>query len=141
MDQSLAGARRLRGDPVWRPWIKAWLGASAIGIANGALREMAFRDMSELRAHQLSTATLLGFLTAYMWTVERRRPLPSTGTALQIGAAWAALTVAFEFALGLLITGESLDDLLRNYDVKAGHFWVLVPLWMAVGPAALMRRR
>jgi hypothetical protein len=99
--------------------------------------------MSELRAHQLSTLTLLLFLCLYIATVERRWPLPSTGIALQIGALWAVLTIAFEFGLGLFVTGDSLSVLLDNYNIGSGRLWALVPLWMGVGPAVLsnLRRR
>jgi hypothetical protein len=82
----------------------AWGGAAAIGVANAVLRQAAFSNLSELPAHQLSTVTLLVFLAAYMWAVERWRELPSTRTAVQVGLLWAGLTVLFEFVLGLYVT-------------------------------------
>lgn len=131
----------MTADGVWRSWGKAWVGASAIGVANGALRQVVFKSLDERRAQQASTATLLAFLTLYMREVERRSPLPSGETALRVGAAWAGGAIAFEFALGLLVTGDSLDDLLRAYDVREGRLWPLVPLWMALGPAAVRLAR
>lgn len=122
---------------VWRTWGKAWVGASAIGVANGALRQVVFKRLDERRAQQVSTATLLAFLTLYMRAVERRCSLPSGGTALRVGAAWAGGAIAFEFALGLLVAGDSVDDLLRAYDLRKGQLWPLVPLWMALGPDAV----
>lgn len=117
----------------------AWVGATSIGVGNAFLREAIFRDLSDLRAHQASTATLLSFLVIYMWWMQRRRPLASDRTAMHVGAAWAGLTVAFEFALGLGVTGDSLADLMHNYNFAAGRVWALVPLWMLIGPYALRR--
>lgn len=131
--------RRVRRSGVVRSWTIAWVGAAAIGIANAALREAVFSDLGELRAHQLSTITLLIFLAAYMWAVERWQSLPSARTALQVGVLWACLTVLFEFGLGLFVTKQPLAELLSNYNVIAGRMWALVPLWMAVGPAVLRR--
>jgi hypothetical protein len=115
----------------------AWFGATSIGIGNAFLREATFGELSTLRAHQASTATLLLFLALYIAWLQRRRPLSSKRTALQIGALWAAATVAFEFALGLGVTGDSLSDLIHNYNFAAGRVWALVPLWMLIGPAVL----
>jgi hypothetical protein len=131
--------RRVRRSRVVRSWTIAWCGAAAIGVANAALREAAFGDLGELRAHQLSTVTLLVFLAAYMWAVERWRELPSTRTAVQVGVLWAGLTVLFEFVLGLYVAKQPLSELLDAYNVAAGRGWALVPLWMAVGPAVVRR--
>ena len=131
--------RRVRRSRVVRRWTIAWGGAAAIGVANAFLREAAFNGFGELRAHQLSTVTLLVFLAGYMWAVERWERLPSTRTAVQVGVLWAGLTVLFEFALGLFVTRQPLSQLLDAYDLTAGRMWALVPLWMAVGPAIVRR--
>ena len=131
--------RRVRRTRLWRSWMGAWVGAAAIGIGNAALREAVFGELRDLRAHQVSTATLLAFLTIYMLWLQRRRPLPTSKDALQIGATWAALTVAFEFGLGLSVTGDSFADLVNNYNFAAGRVWALVPLWLLVGPEAVRR--
>lgn len=131
--------RRLRRSRVVRSWAIAWGGAAAIGVANAVLREAAFSDLGELPAHQLSTVTLLVFLAAYMWAVERWRELPSMRTAVQVGLLWAGLTVVFEFVLGLYVTKQPLSELLTAYNVAAGRLWALVPLWMAIGPEIVRR--
>lgn len=133
--------RRVRRSRAVRSWALAWGGAAAIGVANAALREAAFSDLGDVGAHQLSTVTLLVFLTAYMWAIERWRELPSTRTALQVGLLWASLTVLFEFMLGRYVTKQPLSELLAAYDVASGRLWALVPLWMAVGPLAVRRLR
>ena len=134
--------RRLRRDRLLERWIAAWLGATALGIANAGVRELVYADrVGELAAHQISTATLLAALTYYVWLVDQRWPVPTTRTALAIGGIWAALTVLFEFGLGHYILGSPWSDLLGNYNLADGRIWVLVPLWMGFGPATLHRLR
>lgn len=118
-------------------WTKAWLGAPVIGIANGALREKTLGALGERRAREVSTLTLLIFLTLYVREVEDRHPLRSWDDALRVGGLWSGLTVAFEFLFGLLVTRDRLSDLLRAYKGP----WVLVPLWMSICPEVVRRSR
>ena len=132
--------RRLRRDRLLGRWIAAWLGATALGVANAGVRELVYADrVGELAAHQISTATLLAALTYYLWLVDQRWPVPTTRTALAIGGIWAALTVLFEFGLGHYVLRSPWSDLLANYNLADGRIWVLVPVWMAFAPAALHR--
>lgn len=39
----------------------------------------------------------------YFAALERRWPLRDTGEAVEVGAGWLALTVAFEFGFGRLV--------------------------------------
>jgi hypothetical protein len=134
--------RRLHRNWLVGRWIAAWLGATTLGVANAAIRQLVYADrVGELTAHQISTVTLLAALTYYVWLVDRRWPLPTTPTALTIGGSWAALTVLFEFSLGRYVLGSSWSDLLTNYNLAAGRIWVLVPVWMALEPAVLQRLR
>jgi hypothetical protein len=113
-----------------------------LGIANAAVRQLVYADqVGELAAHQLSTAALLAALTYYIWLVDRQWPLSTTQTALAVGAVWAVLTVLFEFGLGHYILGSPWSELLAAYNLAAGRVWVLVPLWMGFGPAAVHRLR
>ena len=130
--------RRLRRGRLWRAWMLAWLGTPVIGIVNGGVRN-ALVDERTPRVDLLSTVTLILALGAYMWWFHRRRPLPSTRVALEVGAVWAALTVAFEFGFGLGVTGDSFADLISAYDFTSGEVWGLVPLWMLVGPSVVRR--
>src|SRR5512132_4593686 len=94
-----------------RTWLLAWLGGPLIGIANGTLRELVYRDrVGELRAHQLSTGSALGLCAAYFELLARLRPLTSPREALHVGAAWLALTIAFEFGFGRGIAHTSWDE-------------------------------
>lgn len=118
-----------------RHWISAWIGAAALGVANGASREVIYADAAgDEAAHVISTGTLLALLSGYMRLLQRRWPLSSRREALSIGAAWTGMTVVFEFGFGHWIAGDSWSALLENYDPTAGKVWMLVPIAMAAGP-------
>lgn len=118
-----------------RRWISAWLGAAALGVANGATREVLYAEATgDEAADLISTATLLTLLGGYMELLQRRWPLNDRREALSVGAAWAAMTVAFEFGFGHWVAGDPWSVLLENYNVKAGKAWALVPVTLAVGP-------
>jgi hypothetical protein len=122
----------------WRPWLVGWAGAAVIGVANGMTRGMVYEDRVGSRAaHYLSTALLAVLLGIYMWLLGRRWPISSRRGALEIGAAWMMLTIAFEFGLGRFVAGESWTALLEQYDITRGKVWVLIPIWMALGPAIM----
>lgn len=121
-------------------WIGAWAGAAALGVANGAAREALYADaVGDDAAHVVSTGTLLALLGGYVWLLERRWPLPGRREALAVGAAWAAMTVAFEFGFGHWVAGDSWSSLLENYDVTAGKIWIVVPAAMLAGPELARR--
>ena len=121
-----------------RTWLVAWLGGPLIGIANGTLRELGYKDrVGEPTAHQLSTASAIGLFAVYFELLARLRPLTSTREALQVGGAWLALTIGFEFGFGRGVAHTSWDELLADYDVRKGRLWPLVLAWIALGPAVL----
>jgi hypothetical protein len=49
------------------------------------------------------------------------------------------MSVAFEFAFGRWVEGDSWSTLLGNYDVTAGKIWVLVPAAMLAAPELARR--
>jgi hypothetical protein len=113
-----------------------WGGASILGIVNGAIRELAYKDrLGEQQANQLSALTLVSLLALYFGFLQRRWPLATTRDALSIGAIWGALTVIFEFGFGRYVNGDSWDELLDAYDVRKGNVWPLVLLSILAGPA------
>ena len=125
-----------------RAWLLAWLGGPLIGIANGTLREVAYKDrVGELAAHQISTGTAVGLFAGYFELLAHRRPLSSTREALEVGIAWLALTIAFEFGFGHYVAHTSWCDLLADYDLHKGRLWPLVLAWIALGPAVVRARR
>jgi hypothetical protein len=129
---------------VRRAWAVSWFGLVVLGVANGAIRQSVYADaLGDLRAHQVSTVTLLLLLAIYLWTVDRRWPTPSMRFALQTGGLLAAATIAFEIVFGMYLRPDplTLGQVLHDYDVTAGRVWVLVPLFLMTGPALMRRLR
>jgi hypothetical protein len=129
-------------DRVLRRWLAAWVGGSVLGIANGVIRELAYKDrVGELTANQISTGTLIALLALYFWALDRRWPIPTIRSAITIGAAWVVLTVLFEFGFGHCVDGKSWSGLVENYNVARGQIWILALVWIAAGPAAVRTLR
>ena len=113
-------------------WILAWAGAPVLAIVNGAARETLHADaVGDDASHAISTNTLLALLGGYVWLLSA--PLGGRREALSVDAAWASMAVAFEFAFGHWVEGDSWSTLLGNYDVTAGKIWILVPAAMFAG--------
>jgi len=125
----------------WK-YLAAWFVMLLVSIANGAARDLSYgKYMSELAAHQVSTATSVLSLGAFIWVFLRFYPPCSARHAITIGLAWAALTVAFEFLFFHFIGGHSWSELLANYNIFEGRVWVVVLLWVAVAPYVFFRFR
>jgi len=116
-------------------YLLAWLGLPLIGIINGAIRQLVYRDaLGDLTAHQLSTVTGILFFGLYIWLLSRWWPLPSARTAITVGLIWLALTIGFEFIFGHYVMRNSWEWLLGDYNLLAGRLWVLVLLWITAAP-------
>jgi hypothetical protein len=116
-------------------YILAWFPMLVLAIANGALRQLVFAQyLSELRAHQLSTATGAVILGAFIWVVIRRWPPASSTQAAAIGLVWVLLTVAFEFGMGRLLMHKPWPELLNDYNLHAGRVWPLLLAWIGSAP-------
>jgi hypothetical protein len=137
-DSHRASVRRFWRNRTTRRWVVAWVGAPVLAIINGAARELAYKDqVGESTANQISAAPLIAFLAIYFFVLQRRWPLATTRDALSVGAIWAALSVLFEFGFGHYVESDSWTDLFETYDVTAGNLWILIPFWIAVGPAVV----
>lgn len=111
-----------------------------IAIANGALREFTFgKVMSELRAHQLSTAIGSVLIGLFIFAVIRNWPPSTAKQALAIGFVWLLLTVIFEFGFGRLVLNRSWILLLNDYDLFEGRVWVLFLAWLTISPYVFFR--
>jgi hypothetical protein len=136
-DTLLGVVRGFTRNRAVRRWIVAWLGGSILGIVNGVARELAYKDrVGDSTANQISAVSLTAPLALYFVVLQRRWPLSTTPTALEVGGVWVFLTVLFEFGFGHYVDRKSWAELLDNYDITEGHLWLLVLLWIGVGPAA-----
>jgi hypothetical protein len=123
-------------------YLAAWFVMLLVAVANGTARDLVYGPyMSELAAHQLSTAIGIVLFGAVIRQFIYRFPPSSDGHAIFIGLLWMALTVAFEFLFFHYVGGRSWRELLSSYDIFAGRVWVLVLLWIAAAPYAFHRLR
>ncbi len=108
-----------------------------LGVVNGVVREITYRDrVGESAANQISAASLSVLLALYFVALQRRWPIPTMRNALEIGGAWVGMTVLFEFGFGHYVDRKSWTELAENYNLGDGHLWPLVLVWIGVGPAA-----
>jgi hypothetical protein len=109
-----------------------------LAIVNGALRELAYKQrVGESAAGQISVAPLIALLALYFWGLQRHWPLATTRDTASIGAGWLVLTVLFEFGFGHYAEGDSWRELSQNYDLRKRNLWILIPLWVGIGPAVV----
>ena len=116
-------------------YILAWFPMIIIAIANGLFREKFLaKRLSELQAHQLSTATMIILFGIYVWVLFKIWPPISANQAIFIGLIWLWLTIIFEFLFGHYVVGHPWDRLLNDYNILRGRVWILVLIWIAVAP-------
>jgi len=116
-------------------YLLCWFLLVIVGIVNGVLREKTYgRLVSELTAHQVSTATFIVFTGVLVWGVSRTWPLDSAAQAWLVGVLWVTATVAFEFGFGRYVIGHSWQQLRRDYNLLKGRLWLLALIWLLVMP-------
>ena len=116
-------------------YILAWIPMVFIGVINGVMREVTYgKYLSELRAHQISTATGVLLLGLYIWSIAYLWGFESPRQAIAVGLLWLGLTVIFEFVFGRYVAGHSWSQLLGDYNILAGRIWLLVLVWVAIAP-------
>ncbi len=121
-------------------WLFAWIGAAAIGVGNGIAREVTYgRRLSSGTSNRLSVLTALAAFAAYFRLLQRRWPLARRSEALEVGAVWLGLTVAFEFSFGRLVAKKPWRELTADYNLARGRLWPLVLAWIALGPELTRR--
>ena len=133
--------RRFRLNAVMR-YLLAWLAMLVLAIANGALRQMTFgKHMTELHAHQLSTAIGAVVIGLFIWFIIRLWPPASAAQAIKVGVMWLLLTVVFEFAMGRFLSHRPWHELFADYSLMEGRVWVLFLAWLVLAPYFFYRLR
>jgi hypothetical protein len=124
---------------MWK-YILAWVPMVLIAIANGVLREAWYgKHLSELEAHQVSTATGVLLFGAYIWVLIRIWRPESPGQAFAVGLTWLGLTVAFEFLFGHFVAGHPWSRLFHDYNIFAGRVWAIMLIWIIFAPYLFYR--
>jgi hypothetical protein len=119
-----------------------WCAIIAAESVHGTLRELLLAPrLGSLPARQVAvfTGSAIVFAIAFAgirWLAPRGRR-----ACLATGAAWVALTVAFEVALGRLGFGYGWSRILEDYDPGRGGLMGLGLLAMLFTPLAAARLR
>lgn len=116
-------------------YLLSWFLLAVVAIINGIVRQSTYgKSISELAAHQISTATGVLATGVVVWLLSRAWPLESSSQAFIIGLCWFLFTIIFEFGFGHFIAGHSWQKLLADYNVMNGRVWSLFLIWVAVMP-------
>lgn len=112
-----------------------WLSILVLAIANGMLREaILIPILGKPPGLILSGALLSGAILAVAYFALPWLGRASVARYIAIGFGWLCLTLAFEFAFGLLIQGKPWSQILEAYTFKDGNIWPLVLLITAIAP-------
>lgn len=124
---------------MWK-YMLAWIPMVFIAIANGLFREKFFASrMTELQAHQASTISILILFSIYIWILLALVKPESAKQAMMIGLLWLGLTVIFEFLFGHYVAGHSWQRLFNDYNILQGRVWIVVLIWITVGPYVIYK--
>ncbi|KGO81748.1 membrane protein [Flavobacterium cauense R2A-7] len=116
-----------------------WFPMLFLAILNGTARDLWYVNyLGELAARQLSTLTLLLLFTLYFLVLFKYSLTVSNSEALFIGVFWVILTLVFEFGFGLY-RGNSWAVLVQEYNIAKGKLWILIPIWVSIGPYCINR--
>ena len=119
-----------------------WLGLLTLAILNGGFRESVLVPRLGRGLGQAVSTVLLSLLIlaagwiALPWIGPR--PLQD---AWLIGVVWALLTLAFEFLGGHYVFGKPWQELLADYNVRAGRIWVMVLIVTLMTPIIAFTRQ
>jgi len=121
-------------------YLLVWCLLAAVATTNGIVRQVTYGKLvSELTAHQISTATAIIASGLLVWFVSRYWPFESASQAWTIGFSWLVLTIAFEFGFGHFVVGHSWETLLADYNLRSGRVWGLFLVWVTVMPFAIFK--
>lgn len=121
-------------------YVLAWFGMMLLAIINGGIRDFLYKPyLGDLAAHQISTVVLMVLFAGYFWFLTAIWPIRSSSQAWIIGGIWFLMTEVFEFGVGRLIEKDSWSTLFHAYNVFAGQVWILIPLWVLIGPYVFFR--
>lgn len=118
----------------YRRLFATWVILALAMPLNGALREFGFkRMMSTAAADTLSVATGIALILAVTRLMFRIPAETPTRQLALYSVILVALTVAYEFGIGLA-GGRSWPEMLENYAIWKGRLWPLVLAALALTP-------
>ena len=113
-----------------------WFLFMVLAIINAIIREAVYTSfLDELRAHQLSTFTLMTIFFIGTLLILRFSGLNlTTQEAILMGTIWVIMTICFEFLAGHYAFGNSWDHLIADYNILKGRIWIFIPITTFVSP-------
>lgn len=120
-----------------------WVAIGVGAVGNGLLREAVLAPALGSTLALATSGLLLSVLVLALAYVGAPWYGRQSGAVLAaLGAYWLVLTVAFESGLGLLVLGQSPEEVLRQYSLADGNLWPVVLAIITLAPwlAARMRR-
>jgi hypothetical protein len=118
-----------------------WLAIIPLAILNGVFREIVVSPLiGERYGQPLSGISLCLIIFVICCVFIPKLGKGSAGTYWKIGFLWILLTVLFEFGFGLL-TGDTIWELIKAYDIRTGNLWSLVVLFTGIAPYLTARIR
>ena len=113
-----------------------WFLFMILAIINAILREGLFTSfLPELRAHQLSTITLMILFFIGTYLILRYSEIQlSDQQAIIMGCIWIIMTILFEFVAGHYLFGNSWDKLIADYNIFKGRIWIFIPITTLISP-------
>jgi hypothetical protein len=113
-----------------------WFLLMILAIINAIVREGIFTSfLNELRAHQLSTFTLMIFILTGTYLILHFSGIHlSDQQALFMGCIWVLMTIIFEFVAGHYLFGNSWDKLISDYNILKGRIWILILITSLISP-------
>lgn len=118
----------LRGFAIWLVIIFA-------ESLHGTVREIWLRPLvGDFRARQIAFFSGMTLILIIALLFTRWLRATSWRQLLAVGASWLALTLAFEFALGVLVLGYSWERMLEDYNLMKGGLMGLGLLWLLIAP-------
>lgn len=113
-----------------------WFLFMILAIINAILREGLFTSfLPELRAHQLSTITLMILFFIGTYLILRYSEIRlSDQQAIIMGCIWIIMTILFEFVSGHYLFGNSWNKLIADYNIFKGRIWIFIPITTLISP-------
>lgn len=125
----------LRGLAVWFVIIVA-------ESLHGTARELWLKPLlGDWRARQFAFFSGMLLILLIATAFVRWLRTKSNRQLLKVGLLWATLTLAFEFALGVLVLGYSWSRMWEDYNLARGGLMGLGLLWLLVAPLLATRLR
>ncbi|TFG06558.1 MAG: hypothetical protein EU539_07350 [Promethearchaeota archaeon] len=120
------------------PGMGIWFIFGFLTILLGIFRESIFIPITGLdgtiaRIVLIPIPICYVFLITYIFLKRELKNFAREDTII-LGIIWLILTIIFEFAFGILIVGNSLENLIADYNIFEGRVWIFFLISLLVAP-------